>query len=200
MGRPRTFDEEQLLDCAQEIFWTNGYAATRVEDIANLAGLGNGSIYAAYGSKLGLFLSVFRRYCDGRVRLVESVVSGHSGTFEDAVANYLDAIIADCTTHPDRRGCLMLNSITEMGLRHPEVVAISNQTVHALEEVLQARVLEAVSDGELALTAEESEYLSAHIVVVSQGLIQLSRTGAPTDKLHKIAHASSRMSSLLTAA
>jgi AcrR family transcriptional regulator len=200
MGRPRTFDEEQLLDCAQETFWANGYAATRVEDIGSASGVGNGSIYAAYGSKLGLFLAVFGRYCEGRVRLVDSVVSAHSGTFEEAVANYLDAIIADCTTHPDRRGCLMLNSIAELGSRHPEVVDISGRTIRALEEILQARVVQAISDGELALPAEESECLSAHIVLVSQGLIQLSRTGASTDKLHTIARTSSRMSSLLTAA
>lgn len=200
MGRPRSFDEEQLLDCAQETFWTTGYAATRVEDIGRVSGLGNGSIYGAYGSKLGLFLAVFGRYCEGRVRMVDSVVGAHRGTFEDAVANYLDAIIADCTIHPDRRGCLMLNSITELGSRHPEVVDIGSRTLSALEEIVRARVLQGVSDGELAVPDDEGASLSAHIVLVSQGLIQLSRTGASTDKLHTIARTSSRMSSLLAAA
>lgn len=200
MGRPRSFDEGQLLDCAQEIFWTNGYTATRVEDIGRRSGIGNGSIYAAYGSKLGLFLAVFERYCASRVALVDSVVGAHTGTFEDAVNTYLDAIIVDCTAHPDRRGCLMLNSITELGSRHPEVVDIGGRTILSLEAILRRRVLDAIAEGELAIPAEESASLGAHIVLVSQGLIQLSRAGASTQKLHAIARTSSRMSSLLSAA
>lgn len=200
MGRRRTFDEQRLLDCAQEMFWAHGYAATRVEDIGMASGIGNGSIYAAYGSKVGLFLVVFRRYCEGRVQLVDSVITAHSGSFEAAVANYLDAVIAECTSRADRRGCLMLNSLAELGMRNPEVVEISHRTVRSFETIVQARVLQAINDGELALSADESDTLAAHIVLVSQGLIQLSTAGAPITKLHRIAQTSSRMSALFAAA
>lgn len=200
MGRPRTFDEHQVLDRARDAFWSAGYRATRVEDIAAASGLGNGSIYSAYGSKLDLFLIVLRRYCDDLERRVESVVDRHSGTFESAVLTYLDAIIADCTTHPSRRGCLMLNSLTELGSQQPEVVEIGDSTVRALEAVLRDRVVRAVADGELDLAEDDCAALAAHIVLVSQGLIQLSRTGATIERLHTIARTSSRMSSLLVSA
>ncbi|MEF2977594.1 TetR/AcrR family transcriptional regulator [Subtercola sp. YIM 133946] len=200
MGRKRRFDEESLLDCAQERFWVQGYDQTSIDDISRCSGVGNGSIYAAYGNKLGLFLAVFNRYCNGRVELVSNVVDAHVGTFEAAVANYLDEIVAECTSYPDRRGCLMLNSLAELGTRFPDVVAVGSATVTGMERVLARRVEKSVEAGEITLAPDAIEPLGAHIVLVSQGLIQLSRFGVGVERLQSIAATSSRMSALLSAA
>lgn len=196
MARPRRFDEDVLLSRAQEQFWSNGYDRTSIEDIATASGVGNGSLYSAYGSKLGLFLAVFRRYCEGRVTLVDEVISGHEGSFESAVAHYLDEIVADCTAGPDRRGCLMLNSLAELGGRFPEVAQIGRESVGAMRRIVAGRVHSAVADGEISIADTEADALAAHIVLVSQGLIQLSRIGASLDELHSIAATSTRMSAL----
>jgi AcrR family transcriptional regulator len=199
MARPRRFDEEALLDAAQELFWVGGYDRTSIEDIAVASGVGNSSIYAAYTNKLGLFLAVFNRYCDGRVRLVEQVVAAHVGSFEEAVGDYLVQIVRDCTSHEDRRGCLMLNSISELGGHHPEVAAIAERTIARMDAVLTRRVEQSVESGEIALEPDRVEALGAHIVVLSQGLIQLSRIGASEARLRSIARASQQLSSLLAA-
>ena len=178
----------------------NGYDRTSIEDVSVASGVGNGSIYAAYGSKLGLFLAVFSRYCAGRVELVDSVVSAHTGDFESTVANYLDEIVADCTAHDDRRGCLMLNSLAELGSRFPEVVTVGNRTIAAMETVIGDRVSDKVASGEIDLEKGQVEALSAHIVLVSQGLISLSHIGVPKARLSAIAATSSRMTALLGAA
>lgn len=200
MARTRRFDEQRLLDAAQEAFWVNGYDRTSIEDVSVASGVGNGSIYAAYGNKLGLFLAVFNRYCEGRVELVDSVVRAHSGDFESSVANYLDEIVADCTSHDDLRGCLMLNSLAELGSRFPEVVTVGVRTIGAMEKVIGDRVSGSVAAGEIDLEPEQIEALSAHIVLVSQGLISLSHVGVPKARLAAIAATSSRMTSLLAAA
>lgn len=200
MGRIRRFDEQRLLDCAQEAFWTTGYDRTSIEQVSAASGVGNGSIYAAYGTKLGLFLAVFERYCEGRVSLVQDVVNRHEGDFESAVADYLDAIVADCTSHDDRRGCLMLNSIAELGSRFPEVLIIGNRTVTAMEASVGTRVRAGVDGGEILLDPDDVDAMSAHIVLVSQGLIQLSRLGVAEERLRSIAVTSSRLTALLHAA
>lgn len=199
MARPRRFDEQALLDSAQESFWVKGYDGASIDEIATASGVAGSSIYAAYGSKLGLFLAVFIRYCDGRVALVEKVVGAHSGSFEDAVGNYLTAIVGDCTSHADRRGCLMLNSIAELGARFPDVVVVADRSIARMEAVVSARVAESVDSGEIELAREQIEPLGAHIVLVSQGLIQLSRVGVPVERLNGIADTSRRLSALLAA-
>jgi AcrR family transcriptional regulator len=197
MTRPRQFDEELLLERAQDRFWVGGYDRTSIDDISRVSGVGNGSIYAAYGSKLALFLEVFRRYCAQRVALVESVIDAHDGDFESAVANYLEQIILDCGSHPDHRGCLMLNSLSDLALRFPEVVEVGRESMTAMEGIVTARVLRAVEAGELDLDPQEAEALGAHIVLVSQGLIQMDRIGVDGDHLREIAATSTRLSSLL---
>lgn len=177
-----------------------GYDRTSIEDVSAASGVGNGSIYAAYGNKLGLFLAVFSRYCAGRVELVDSVIRAHTGDFESTVANYLDEIVADCTSHDDRRGCLMLNSLAELGSRFPEVVTVGVRTIGEMEAVVGARVAQKVASGEISLAPKQVESLSTHIVLVSQGLISMSRMGVPAEKLRGIAATSSRMTSLLGAA
>lgn len=200
MARPRRFDEIALLDGAQEIFWTRGFDRTSIEDVAGATGVGNGSIYAAYGSKLGLFLAVFRRYCASRVALVEQVIRDHNGDFTGAVENFLDAIVADCTAHGDQRGCLMLNSLGELSARYPEVAEIGRETLGRMNATLESRVRSGVDDGDIAAGRVDPPGLGAHLVLVSQGLINLSRIGVSGEQLRAIAASTTRMSSLLRAA
>ncbi|MEU4311866.1 TetR/AcrR family transcriptional regulator [Nocardia sp. NPDC024068] len=187
MGRPRQFDEPRLLEVATELFWSRGFDDTSVGDVSAATGVGNGSIYAAYGSKRGLFLAAFERYCDQRARFVREVITGAPGSARDAVRALLRAIIDDCAGQPDRRGCLMLNSIAQLGLRMPEVVAIGHRTTAAME----AGVAEGLANRPGAETdAATLSARSAGVVVMAQGLIQLSRLGTPADRLREIADTS----------
>jgi AcrR family transcriptional regulator len=200
MGRPRSFDEQHLLDVAEDLFWARGYERTSIELIAERSGVANGSLYGAYGSKLALFLKVFERYCELRVELVQDVVAGHTGSFEEAVINYLDAIVRDCTSEDERRGCLMLNSIGELAARFPDVVVIASRTIERMENVVAARVAQSVSTGEIDVPEDRINPLGAHVVMVSQGLIQLSRVGVPAARLRELAATSGRLSALLRVA
>ncbi len=50
--------KDQILEAAMKVFVKNGYAQTRMEDIAEVAGLSKGAIYHHYESKKELFLSL----------------------------------------------------------------------------------------------------------------------------------------------
>ncbi|MGW4121763.1 TetR/AcrR family transcriptional regulator [Nocardia sp. NPDC004711] len=186
MGRPRQFDESNLLEVAIEQFWSKGFDDTSVDDISQVAGVGNGSIYTAYGSKRGLFLAAFARYCDRRAAFVRETVLAAPGSARAAVLALLRAIIADCAAQPHRRGCLMINSVAALGSRVPEVAEIGARTTAAMEDAVAERLRGAAPAGD----HDTIPVLSAHIVLVSQGLIQLSRLDAPVHRLHEIAEIS----------
>lgn len=184
MGRPRQFDESGLLDAATELFWAQGFDDTSVEDVSRATGVGNGSIYGAYGNKRGLFLAAFERYCERRAKFVRDTVVSAPGSTRAAVRALFAAIIDDCISHPDQRGCLMINSIAQLGTRVPEVIAIGARTTTAMEEGVAERLRRA-ADGSLDEAALSAH--SANIVVVAQGLIQLSRLGITRQRLDEIA-------------
>lgn len=187
MARPRRFDESALLDTATELFWSRGFDDTSVEDVSAATGVGNGSIYAAYGSKQGLFLALFERYCERRADFVCAAVE-RPGSVASAVSGYFEAVITDCAAQPGRRGCLMINSMAHLGTRMPEVVAIARRATERMESGVAARIRSAVTGS--AADDAEIEALAAHIVLVSQGLIQLSRLGVPAERLRAIARTS----------
>ena len=61
-GRPRTFDEEQVLDRAMEIFWRDGYASASMQALLAHMGISRQSLYNTFGCKRRLFLRALDRY------------------------------------------------------------------------------------------------------------------------------------------
>ncbi|RFA15551.1 hypothetical protein B7R22_06925 [Subtercola boreus] len=182
MPRSRMFDEDTLLDAAVELFWVHGYRAASLADLSARTGVANGSLYQAFGSKWVLFLAVYHRYCARRVAVVARVFDEKRDGIEQTVNAYFDAIVDDCASHPDRRGCLMLNTISEFGT-NTEIAAISTETVDQME----AAVFRGLS-GVTAQGFEPAEIAAsaAHIVALSQALIQLSRMGRDDKDLRRI--------------
>lgn len=192
MARTREFDEQALLAGAQELFWSRGFDDVSVEQITAATGVANGSIYAAYGTKLGIFLAVLERYADQRVRLVEDVLASATGREADVVRAYLEAIIGECASQPDRRGCLMINSVGQLGHRVPEVTTITARSTHRMTAAIARRIGADDRQDFRHLDKAGLSLLGAHIVVVSQGLIQLSRLGTSRARLRKLADVSCR--------
>jgi len=193
MGRTRQFNEEALIEAATQLFWTQGYDATSLGQLADSTGTGNGSIYVAYGSKLGLFTAVFALYCSSRVDVVRDAMASDPGSARTAVEYFFATIIADCASQPSRRGCLMLNSLSELGIREPSIRATCDRTTAAMELLVARRLLAGLESGQLVATPEECETLGAQVVLVSQGLIQMSRLDTPESKLISVAATSAAM-------
>jgi AcrR family transcriptional regulator len=64
-GRPSTFDREEALQRAMELFWARGYEGTTLEDLlAAMGGITPPSFYHAFGSKEGLFFEAVDLYVE----------------------------------------------------------------------------------------------------------------------------------------
>src|SRR6201996_8931615 len=61
-GRPREFDMDQAVERALKLFWSRGYEGTSISDLTTALGITRASLYAAFGSKEGLFQRVMDRY------------------------------------------------------------------------------------------------------------------------------------------
>lgn len=61
MGRPRGFDEAEVVARAAGLFCRRGYEATSIDELVAVSGLHRGSLYKAFGSKRGIFLAALHR-------------------------------------------------------------------------------------------------------------------------------------------
>jgi AcrR family transcriptional regulator len=68
--------QEQILAAALEEFGANGYAATRLEDVAKRAGIAKGTIYLYFRDKERLFRAVVRTLIRKRIDALTGTLSG----------------------------------------------------------------------------------------------------------------------------
>ena len=54
-GRPRKFDADEALDKALLVFWTRGFAATSLDELAEAMSMRRPSVYNAFGDKESLY-------------------------------------------------------------------------------------------------------------------------------------------------
>ena len=110
MARPRTLDDNALLDRARDVFWRQGYAATSMRDLKNATRLSAAALYNRFGDKSGLFREVLRRYAD--TRLSDQILPSLAVLPDprDAIVGLFAALITlSCSTETPS-GCLLINT------------------------------------------------------------------------------------------
>jgi AcrR family transcriptional regulator len=80
----------EILDAALELFVERGFAATRLEDVAQRAGVSKGTVYLYFDGKEELFKAVVR---SGIVRAIEEAEQTVAG-YEGSSAELLRALVA----------------------------------------------------------------------------------------------------------
>jgi AcrR family transcriptional regulator len=86
MPRPQVYDRDAMLDAAEELAVVSGVKAVTIRAVAERAGISNGAIYHAFGSRGGLvgrawvraarrFLALQQRAVDAEDQRVRAVVA-----------------------------------------------------------------------------------------------------------------------------
>ena len=181
MARPRQFDEDAVLRAVCDQFWDAGYAATSLQDLMRVSGLGKGSLYAAFGDKHELFLRVLRRYVASIDRgLRRSVESAPRAV--DALRSFVMSPVGDDDGVSARRGCLLANSTTELASADPVVVAEAREAYEMTTAILAEGVARAQAEGDLPASADPVGTARA-LLAAQQGVTYMGRTGMDVETL-----------------
>jgi TetR/AcrR family transcriptional repressor of nem operon len=186
MARPRSFDESAVLRAARDHFWSTGYAAARIDEIAAATGLGKGSLYGAFGDKHRLFLRIFDDYCAG---LVAAAHQGLDGPDDGAFARLRAVILAaaDATASDVcLRGCLLAKGTAELSQQDPAVAATARRTFVAIEELIASCIAAAQRAGDIDQDADPAR-LAGLLLAVLRGMEALGKGGSDADSLRSIA-------------
>jgi TetR/AcrR family transcriptional repressor of nem operon len=120
MARPREFDEQSVLDAAVQCFWTRGYEATSVRDLADHMEMTGASLYNAFGDKRALFRRALEHYVEQgfgeRVRRLEGQLAPRQ-----AIEAFFCEIIERSLNDKQRKGCMLVNSALEVAPHDPEL-------------------------------------------------------------------------------
>jgi TetR/AcrR family transcriptional regulator, transcriptional repressor for nem operon len=115
MPRPRMFDEGDVVAAARDEFWSRGYAATSVDDLTSVTGLGKGSLYGAFGDKHGLFVRALDDYIGTALDGVRAQLRDPAYSAYDRLTRHIRAQARGIAADKARRGCMMAKSAAELG-------------------------------------------------------------------------------------
>ncbi len=185
MGRPRSFCVDQAADRAMTVFWKKGYEGASLSDLTTAMGINAPSLYAAFGSKEGLFKAVLERYDARRSGFMEKVLSAPDAL--GVARNYLEGIAefaADTNGGANPPGCLLVQSGSCSDAAIPEEVARHRAEK---EQLLCRRFEQAQKDGDLSKNADPAT-LARYLSAMANGICVQAAAGATTAELLDIAH------------
>ena len=181
MARPRSFEIDEALDSAIELFWDRGYEATSMADLMEAMGLQKGSIYKAWKDKRALFLAALRRYLDQGYQGLQALATGEPRA---ALAALFEHFKTACTR--SKRGCFAMNTTVELGPHDARVVKLL-AAHHARVVELFADVIRRGQDAGVFRTDRRARDLAQFVFLVITGMLTRSRETLSTDEARRAA-------------
>ncbi|HEY8956564.1 TetR/AcrR family transcriptional regulator [Chitinophaga sp.] len=112
-GRPKIFDDQEVLNKAADVFWRQGYEATSTEDLLEAMGIGKGSFYLAFkGGKKELYEKALGQRSDQAVAQFRKELDA-----ADDPVEYIREFfrrIAHSTRAKHQNGCIFGNAVAEL--------------------------------------------------------------------------------------
>jgi TetR/AcrR family transcriptional repressor of nem operon len=183
MPRPRSFDEERVVDRAMELFWTKGYEATSVSDLSGALSLHPGSLYRTFGDKHTLFLRALARYRDSQARaLAPTLLAG--GPVLPRIRAVLVGFIELAAEQEKPRGCLAANTVGELLPGDNDVAQAVMDVLSDVEDGFLQGLRAAVRQGEIAGTLDLRAW-AATLVLLVQGLQVVAKVDPDPRRLER---------------
>ncbi|MBK3568910.1 TetR/AcrR family transcriptional regulator [Streptomyces sp. MBT62] len=180
-GRPRAFDRDRAVLDAARLFWRRGYSGTSTRTLTAALGLSTSSLYAAFGSKAGLFEEAVRTYAERYREIYQQAVA------ENDIRTVIERILTDSVheftqpsdTHP---GCLISSAVMTDSTSTLDTSTYIAELHSSNERALLVRIERALKDGELA-AGTDAAVLTGLVQTVWHGLSVRSNVDTARENL-----------------
>ncbi len=176
VGRPRSFNEAEVLSRVMDVFWRQGYDGTSMADILSATGLHKGSVYQAFGDKHSLFVRALQAYIDNMgadMRRLASQAESGIDALRSVTHYHIDhGLDADGVN----TGCLALNTLVETAQEDPEVMAVLESAYAMRTRLMSQAVIRAQEEGKLR--QDWSVERIVHLIAATEAGILVELKGA----------------------
>jgi len=181
----KSFNIDDKLREAMEIFWTYGYKATSMQNLVTAIGLNRGSIYDTYGSKRDLFISALNLY-DTQYRKAMFDKFRASNRPIETLRKLCDIKIAEALDDDLNRGCFLTNTALELS-SHDDVISeiVSNSQLD-IEDFFHELIVKGQAQNEIPDHIDPVK-TSQHMLATFIGFAVLSKSRPEKELLEGIA-------------
>ena len=181
-GRPREFDEADVLDRSLRQFWEHGFEATTMRDLQNATQLSSQSIYNSFGGKRGLLIGAIDHYNYAYLSKLVALINDEEDPIE--AVRIPIGYYRDKASDVPRPGCFLANALVECG-QDVEVARRCKNGVRLLRDAIASR-LEEASDRNFLTDTGPSGAIAASITNNLLGLATLSCGGVDRNETDEI--------------
>ncbi|MDC8774133.1 TetR/AcrR family transcriptional regulator [Roseateles albus] len=175
-GRPRAFDRQLALEIALDLFWRRGFEGTSTTELTAAMSISQPSLYAAFGSKEGLYREALDLYVLRYGARVQQLLDAKAAAKETLAA--LLAHFAQQYTDPGHApGCMIAGGALQGGPASGELLAQMVMLRQAAQAGIRLRLERALSEGELPKRTDAAG-LAGYFAMVIQGMAVQAHDGA----------------------
>lgn len=179
MARAKEFSEADVLTKAMFTFWEQGYEKTSMQDLVTRMGIHRRSIYDTFGDKHRLFLKVLDHYENQLAETIQQRLKSVNSAKEKLQALFSISLSSNL------RGCLIVNTATELSLLDEEV-AVKIQASLAKSEAFIYEILKEEQEKEGNRNNRNLQELASYLHNAWVGLRVLTKTTNDQEKLGTI--------------
>jgi len=178
VGRPREFNEADVLDSVMKLFWKQGYEGTALNDILSATGLAKGSLYKAFQSKHNLYLKSLERYEAVHVDSAVAALGAPTDPIQ-RLDDFLSAPIVNVSASGPNRGCFLCNASADRADSDDETRDLVQRSFTKLSRALFRTIAEVHPQWSEDRTQDAAQM----VLSVYSGLRVMSRSGQSVSAL-----------------
>ncbi len=183
MARPKSYDHDQAVQRAVELFQRQGYGATSVRDLLTHLKLSSSSFYAAFGGKEQLYLEALRAHALVERQQLEAQLTSPGGmqaNLRAVFAVLVDALVAKNPVS------LTLRAGVEQAGSMPELFTLLSEYIEELIVMLASLLQDAQARGEVEL-AFPAPHLARFLLFSAYNLGFVAKVGRDRERLEAYA-------------
>ncbi|TPQ33193.1 TetR family transcriptional regulator [Bradyrhizobium guangdongense] len=184
-GRPRAYEPDVALGKALDLFRTQGFAATSLDDLSEATGMNRPSLYGAFGDKRELYIKSYQRYRDEARAAMADIFRQELPLRERLERIFASALNIYLSGETGPRGCFTVVTAASEAVGDPDIRAMVLDGLSELDKAFGLCFRRAKEKGELPESADPAVLAQIASATVHSIAIR-SRARVPRKELEAI--------------
>jgi len=178
-GRPKIFDEREVVEKAMNVFWTRGYEGASADELLAAMGIGKGSFYLAFkGGKKELYEKSLQLLSER----FDTQLMADIARSEDPIALIREFFMSlvDDPVSKQIRGCYLGNALVQLSDSEADTKVLATGLLKKTESIFTDVIRKAQEEKRLK-NKTRPEILGRYLINLWNG-INVTRRAYPNDK------------------
>lgn len=168
MAKTAKFNRDDVVNKATNLYWQKGFHATSMRNLQDEIDLRPGSIYAAFGSKGGLFKEALRNYTDMGLEQLQAFREECPSPLS-TLKSFVKAQVIQTQDSAPNGMCMLAKTMGELTSEDQDLIDYTRDCLFEISAAFVLLIKEAKECGELG-PDKDPQALAHHVQIQIAGL------------------------------